>query len=114
MGLRYSKLSYLNDYVFFTTYIPARSVWIPAAAYWAYACGSTHPLVLVSYPLHIIRGLTFVYEMWCLSITRYRELQKMNASNIKLYWFTAVDKKKIDELGIERPRDPSRAKRSKA
>lgn len=114
VGLRYSKISYLNDYIFFVTYIPCRSIWIPAAAYFAYACDSMHPLVLLSYPLHIIRGLTWVYEMICLCGSRYRELQKFGANNVRLYWFASVDKKKIDELAIEGPRDPSRAKRSKA
>ena len=44
MGLRYSKLYYLNDYMYYCEYLVCRIFWIPALYfYFIYPCSSINP-----------------------------------------------------------------------
>jgi hypothetical protein len=84
IGLRFTKLYYLNDIVFFSMHVFCLSFWIPPVYYWMVTCETTHPILLILYPIHVYRGFPFVVEMSGLLLTRFRELKKLKAAKVEL------------------------------
>lgn len=54
MGMRYTKLYYLNDYLYYFEYLTCRTLWIPSIYYLIFNCPTSNPVSLVIYPMHVV------------------------------------------------------------
>ena len=77
MGMRYTKLYYLNDYTYYLEYLGCRTLWIPSIYYLIFNCPTSNPVHLIIYPMHVVMSWYYCSHIPSLMIQRYKELKKI-------------------------------------
>ncbi|CDW77989.1 transmembrane protein 56 [Stylonychia lemnae] len=100
MGLRYSKIYYLNDYTYYIEYLVCRIFWIPTIYYFIYSCQTANPAQLIFFPFHILMNWYYCSNIPPLMGQRYREIKKIQKIGMKLEWFVPLDSEELKKNGI--------------
>lgn len=100
MGMRYTKTYYVNDYTYYIEYLLCRLFWIPSIYYFIYNCPTMNPVTLVIYPMHVVMSWYYCSHIPPLMIQRYKEINKIRAAKIPLYWVQPADQEKLTKIGV--------------
>lgn len=100
-GMRYTKLYYLNDYMYYCEYLACRTVWIPSIYYYIYTAPTMGPVAIYVFPFHCIMSWYYCSNIPPLMIQRWKEYKKIQNNGIKMGWFDSANTEELNKIGIK-------------
>lgn len=100
-GMRYTWIYYLNDYSYYFEYLFCRLFWIPSIYYFIFTCPTSNPVSLIIYPMHVVMSWYYCSHIPTLIVQRYKEIKKIQAAGIPLYWFEPADQDRLTKIGVK-------------
>lgn len=100
MGLRYTKLYYLNDFTYYFEYLGCRVIWIPSIFYFIFTCPTSNPVSLIIYPMHVVMSWYYCTNIPPMIMQRYKEYKKIQANGVKIDWVEPIEAETLKKIGI--------------